>query len=152
MRGLVPRRELRTMTDRLFGDFWTEIDRMLSPERFASATSAKFRYPKMNIRSLDNEFVVEAAIPGLTKEDVKVDYADGLLTISGSSKNEKNEEQNGYVVRELHKSSFARSVSVDEESCDVEKIEAGVTDGVLTVKIPKKVLDKPPNKRIIEVR
>jgi HSP20 family protein len=152
MRSLIPRRELRTMTDRLFGDFWTEIDRMLTSDRFVPGASTKFRYPRMNIKSLDNEFLIEAAIPGLTKEDIKVDFSDGILTISGVSKNEKNEEQNGYVVRELHKSSFSRSISIDEEICDVEKIDAGVTDGVLTIKIPKKSLDTTTPRRIIEVR
>jgi len=40
----------------------------------------------------------------------------------------------------------------NKEGKGLSNIEAGVTDGVLTVKIPKKALDKPPNKRIIEVR
>lgn len=153
MRDLIPRKELKTMTDRLFGDFWNELDNVLGIPRGAlSSESRKYSYPRINIQKLDNEYSIEAAVPGLTKDNVQVDYANGILTISASSQNEKNENQNGYVLRELHKSSFSRSISIDPDQCDVEAIEAGVTDGLLTVKIPKKVLDKPPNKRIIEVR
>jgi HSP20 family protein len=152
MRDLIPRKELGTMTNRLFDDFWTEVDRMLSPNRFVSNTNTKFRYPRLNIRDIETEYLVEAGVPGLTKDEVKVDYDKGVLTISGSTQNQSNQEQNGYVLRELHKSSFSRSVHIDEDVCDVENISAGVENGVLTIKIPKKLLDKPENKRIIEVR
>jgi HSP20 family protein len=152
MRDLIPRKELKTMTDRLFGDFWNELDSVFGTLNGMSSSGRKYSYPRINIQSLDNEYSIEAAVPGLTKDNVQVDYANGILTISASSQNEKNENQNGYVLRELHKSSFSRSISIDPDRCDVEAIEAGVTDGLLTVKIPKKVLDKPPNKRIIEVK
>lgn len=152
MRDLIPRRELRTMTDRLFGDFFRELEEVVITPPGEKRVKCKYSYPRINIRNLDKEYNIEAAVPGLTKDGVKVDYADGVLTISGSSQNEKNETENGYVLRELHKSSFSRSISVDPELCNVEAIEASVSDGVLTVKIPKKALDKPSNKRIIEVR
>jgi HSP20 family protein len=152
MRDLIPRRELRTMTDRLFGDFWKELEEVMTvPVGQLCATGRKYSYPRINIKNLDNEYSIEAAVPGLTKDDVKVDYADGVLTISASSQNSKDEEQNGYLVRELHKSSFSRSVVIDPEQCRVEDIEAEVADGILSVKIPKKTIDKPPDKRIIKV-
>lgn len=150
----VPRGELKTMTDRLFGDFWRELDSLMTVPvgQLGSVVGRKYSYPRINVQNLETEYTIEAAVPGLTKDDVQVDYVDGVLTISASSQNEKDEEANGYVVRELHKSSFSRSLNVDPDQCDVEAIEAGVNDGILTVKIPKKALDKPPNKRIIEVR
>ena len=154
--GLVPRSELGTMVDRLFGDFWNELDTFMTPALRSDAplnqVGHKFSYPKLNIQNTEKEYVLEAAVPGLTKDEVKVEYANGLLTVSGSSKNEGETSKNGYVIRELHKSSFSRSVSVDEELCDVENIVAEVENGVLVVKIPKKVLDKPETKRIIEVK
>jgi len=150
MRDLIPRKELGTMTTRLFDDFWNELDNWMSPHR--TVVKTKFSYPKLNIKNGEKEYLIEAAVPGLTKENVRVEYSNGLLTIAGSSQNEGKEENNGYVVREMHKSSFARSINIDEEDCDVENIEAGVENGVLTVKIPKKVLDTAVPKRIIEVK
>lgn len=154
--GLIPRGELGTMVDRLFSDFWNEVDSFMSPalksDSLLLKSGHKFSYPKINVRSAEGEYVVEAAIPGLTKDEVRVEYANGLLTVSGASKQDESVEKNGYLVRELHKSSFTRSISVDEEVCDVENIVAGVENGVLTVKIPKKVLDTATPKRIIEVK
>lgn len=154
--GVIPRSELGTMVDSLFGDFWNELDSFMTPALRSDSSllksGHKFSYPKMNVRNAENEFLVEAAVPGLTKDDVKVEYANGVLTVSGTSKQDESVEKNGYLVRELHRSSFSRSITVDEELCNVESIEADVKDGVLTIKIPKKVLDKAPPKRIIEVR
>lgn len=154
MRDLIPRKEFGTMTNRLFDEFWNEIDKFLSPSLNNDAITRihKFSYPKINIKQTDAEYIVEAGVPGLTKEDVKVEYADGLLTISAQNQNSSSKEQNGYLVRELHRSAFTRSVTVDEVTCDVENIVAGVENGILTIKIPKKEVDKPEPKRIIEVK
>ena len=154
MRDLIPRYELNTMANSWFNSLWTELDNYMFPSvaRKSQLPSNKFSYPKINIQNLEKEYVIEAAVPGLTKDNVKVEYVNGVLTISGKKQKESNSTQEGYVIRELHKSSFSRSVSVDEELCDVENIDAGVENGVLTVKIPKKVLDTAVPKRIIEVR
>lgn len=154
MRDLIPRKEFGTMTTRLLNEFWDEVDKFMAPSLFSTgiARNHKFSYPKLNIKSLEAEYVIEAAVPGLSKEDVKIEYADGLLTITGSSQNETKESDSGYLVRELHKSAFTRSINVDEDICKVEEINAVVENGVLTVKIPKKVLDKTETKRIIEVK
>lgn len=154
MRDLIPRKEFGTMATRLLNEFWDEVNKSMAPSLFSTgiARTHKFSYPKMNIKSLETEFVIEAGVPGLKKDDVQIEYADGLLTITGESQNELKEEDSKYVVRELHKSTFTRSINIDETVCDVENISAEVCDGILTVKIPKKLLDKPENKRIIEVR
>lgn len=154
--GLVPRSELGTMVDNLFADFWNELDSFMTPalksDSLLLKSGHKFSYPKLNIQNSETEYLVEAAVPGLTKEDVRVEYANGMLTISGASKQDESVTKNGYVVRELHKSSFSRSITVDEEVCDVENISAEVENGVLSVKIPKKIIDKSETKRIIEVK
>ena len=146
------RNEWDTFMSECLSDLWRDWENVWAEKNDISCnTGSRFGYPKINLRQDEKEYVVEAGVPGLTKEDVKVDYADGLLTISGKKQNSSEIKEDDYYVRELHKSSFSRSVKVDEDHCDVEHIEAGVQDGILIVKIPKKVLDKPPEKRIIKV-
>jgi HSP20 family protein len=150
----VLRRDVNTMFNRLVDDFWNEC---CTGALFPSLTSGirqtnkKFSYPKWDLSEKPDDFIVEAAVPGLTKEDVKVEYADGLLTIKGQKQESSEKEYNGYLTKELHKSNFSRSLTVDEDRCDVERIEADVRNGMLRIKIPKKGVDKPENKRIIEV-
>ena len=152
MNSLITRSEMGTMVDRLFEDFFRDWQGFTRPARTVALNSSKkFGYPRLNLHQEEDKYVIEAAVPGLKKEEVNVEYADGVLTVSGATQNNSEINDDDYVVRELHKSSFSRSITVDEDHCDVENIEAGVKDGLLTVKIPKKVLDKPPNKRIIEV-
>jgi len=157
MRDLIPRRrEVRTMMDRWFGDLfddiWRQNELVVSAPLDTLGQGRKYSYPRINIQEKTDIYEIEAAVPGLTKDDVRVDYADGILTISASSQNERKSDENGYVIRELHKSSFSRSLRADPEVCDVENIEASVEDGILSVKIPKLEVDKPPPKRIIEVK
>lgn len=154
MSNLIPRSEFNTLGRRWLDELWNDFDAIMKPSNLFSTVKSKtrFNYPRMNIKSEDKEYVVEAAVPGLAKEDVKVEYSDGMLTISGNTQNEQEDNTNGYVVRELHKSSFTRSVVIDEDLCDVFNIDASVDNGVLKIKIPKKVLDKPEPKRIIEVK
>lgn len=150
MGGLITRKEFGTMIDRLFGDFWNELD--IFDNKWPTLSRGRFSYPKWNIKELDTETVIEAGVPGLSKDEVSVEYTDGRLTISGQKKNSVSNDRNGYLVRELHQSSFARTVAVSDDLYDVENIQAEVKEGLLVVKIPKKVVDKPEPKRIIEVK
>lgn len=111
----------------------------------------KSSYPRINTLEYDDKVVVEAAVPGLTKDDIKVEWNNDILTISGESqyviatkdlqsmKNQiKISESGTYGYRELHKSSFIRSFSLYEDEFEVEKIDAKVENGLLTISIPKK--------------
>jgi len=150
MRSLIPRKELDTLGMRVFDQFFDEFFR---DDFFTKGltSGSKFSYPKINIQDLDSQIIVSAGVPGLKKENVKVEIQDDILTISGENSNKFDNDKSGYLVRELHKSAFARSVRLDTEALEVEKVSASVNNGMLVVKIPKKVLDKPKNKRIIDI-
>lgn len=149
MSGLI-RRDFNTMFDSLFNDFFKEFE--FGVPSIREKRTSKFSYPKWNIQDNEKDFTIEAAVPGLTKDDVKVEYVDGVLNIRGNKQNTTESGAYGhFLVRELHKSSFSRSIVLDEESCDISNINASVDEGLLKIKIPKKVLDKSKNKRIIEV-
>jgi HSP20 family protein len=106
--------------------------------------------PAVNVKENDDEIMIEVAAPGLKKEDFKLDYDNGRLTIS-SEKEEKFEEKEGEKItrREFSYRSFQRSFSVPETVVNVDKIAAKYSDGILKLTLPKREEVKPkPAKQI----
>jgi len=108
--------------------------------------------PAVNVRENDDEITIELAAPGLRKEDFKLDYDNGRLTIS-SEKEEKFEEKEGEKItrREFSYSSFQRSFSVPEMLVNVDKIAAKYSDGILRLTLPKREEVKPKPARQIKI-
>lgn len=102
--------------------------------------------PAIDIHENEKEIVLEAELPGINMEDVKITVESGILTIKGEKKYKK--EENKYFRAERVHGSFLRSFSLPS-SIDLEKISASYEDGVLTVKVPKKPENIP---RQIEVK
>jgi HSP20 family protein len=103
--------------------------------------------PAVNIKETTNEFMLEVAAPGMKKENFKVDYENGRLTISSEYKNEKEEKEGETVTRrEFSYQSFQRSFNVTEDVVNAEKISANYKDGILLITLPKReeVKPKPP--------
>jgi HSP20 family protein len=93
--------------------------------------------PAVNIIEGKDDFKIEVAAPGLSKEDFRINLDNDLLTIS-ANKEVKNEEQNEtYTRREFSYSSFCRSFTLPE-TVDGEKISASQKEGILTIHVPKK--------------
>ena len=105
-------------------------------------------YPRVNVADLKNEVLIEAEIAGLGKEDVSVEYEDGMLTIAGEKKSELENPEIRYVYRELKRSSFKRSFKVDDTVLNVEKISAKFDNGILNVRIPKKEVIETKAKKV----
>ena len=105
-------------------------------------------YPRVNVIDLKNEIAIEAEIAGLTKEDVSVEYEDGLLTITGNKKDEVEDAGAKYIYRELKRSSFRRSFQIDDTNLEVDKISAKFDNGILNVSIPKKEVAEPKAKKV----
>jgi HSP20 family protein len=106
--------------------------------------------PSANIKETNENFQIELAVPGLKKEDIKIDLDQDVLTISSEQKEEKTEEKekDNYTRREFNYSSFSRSFYLPEIA-DTDKISAEYKDGVLNILIPKKESAiKKPQKRI----
>lgn len=126
------RDDLFTRLDSLFSNFTTDkfFDKALLP------TLKKSGYPRVNVSQDDNNTVIEATVPGLTKENVSVEWSDNILTIKNVNKNEREDKSRDYYIREIHQSSFSRSFDVPSETFNVSKIEANVENGLLKVVIP----------------
>ena len=92
---------------------------------------------------------LDATVPGLRKADVSIDDADGYLKISAEKQVDGADD---FVQREIHRSAFSRWFSVDEEIYQVNKIDAKLNDGILSITIPKKEEAVKPLPRTIEVK
>lgn len=109
----------------------------------------KGAYPKVNVISKEDSVIIEAAIPGMQKEDISIEIMDNILTISGRKNQDGNTTNEQYLKREIKKSSFQRSFSL-AENLSSEDIKATVDLGILTLTI-KRILpiqNKPVVKSI----
>ena len=91
--------------------------------------------PEIEVREEGNNMVVCADLPGVKKDDIKVEVTDQGLIIRGERKQEHEEKRQGFYRSERSYGSFSRLVPVPE-GVDAEKIEAHYKDGVLEVKVP----------------
>ncbi|MGI5902329.1 MAG: Hsp20/alpha crystallin family protein [Desulfitobacteriia bacterium] len=103
---------------------------------------------KMDIKETDQEYIVEAEIPGVNKEDIKVELDDDLLTIHVQANEEISEEHDRYIRKERRCSSMSRSFYV--ENVQTDNITAKYKNGILSLKLPKKDPGYQ-NKRYIDI-
>jgi HSP20 family protein len=94
------------------------------------------------VKETPESFVVVGDFPGVKEEDIELALNRDVLTISGNRNAEKKQEGDTYYVYERQYGTFTRSFRLPENA-DGEKIAAELTDGVLTVSIPKKEAAKP---------
>ena len=131
MFGLVPFKKngVRTTGDS-FDDFITGFfnDDFFTP-------MANINNFNTDIKETDTEYIVEADLPGVKKEDITLDYKDNNLIISAKRENEINEEKDNYIRRERSYGSFSRSFYID--NVDKNSIEASFNDGQLKITLPK---------------
>jgi HSP20 family protein len=98
--------------------------------------------PSVDVAESTDEYVVTAELPGAKPEDVTIELHEGVLTIRGEKRSERDEskEHSRYVERVF--GSFSRSFSLPQNA-NGEKIQASFADGVLTLRIPKREEAKP---------
>ncbi|CUO92950.1 molecular chaperone [Clostridium disporicum] len=113
----------------MFNDFFN--DDMLS--KFNSSGSFK-----TDIKETPEEYIVHAELPGVKKEDIKVDYNNNYLTISATRNNESEEKKDNYIRRERSYGSVSRGFYISNVNKD--SIKAKFDNGVLNIELPKKEL------------
>jgi len=94
------------------------------------------QYPALDIIEQENEIVVSAELPGMKKEDVKITFEKNVLTISGERKPVELSEKAKVLLNETQSESFNRSVKLGYE-IDLSKISAEMSNGILTITLPK---------------
>jgi len=125
---------------REFGDFPSRVSRMME-EAFGEARPSLLA-PKVDITESDDEYAVAAELPGVKKDDLTLEIEEGVLTIRGEKKEERDEKKEKGRRLERYYGAFSRSFSLPSDA-NADKVEASFTDGVLTVSIPKKPEAKP---------
>ena len=106
--------------------------------------------PAVNIRENENSYVLELAVPGIDKKDLKIDINEDVLTITSETKSETEENRDGYSRKEFSYSSFCRSFYIPENT-NREKITANCKDGVLVIELPKQEEEKNKITRKINI-
>jgi HSP20 family protein len=93
--------------------------------------------PAVNIVEHKDEYLVSLAVPGMKKDDFKIDVDGNMLTISSEKEENKEEKEKKFTRKEYSYSSFSRSFTLPEE-INKEKIDAKYEDGVLKIALPRK--------------
>jgi HSP20 family protein len=106
--------------------------------------------PAVNIRESEKSYLIDLAIPGMDKKDLKIDINEDVLTISSETKNETEDSRNGFRRKEFSYSSFSRSFYIPE-NVERETIDATYKDGILEVTLPKLKEEKNNISREIKI-
>lgn len=143
---------LRQMTsdfDRMFeGPAWPSFGWPTLRARRVSETANWF--PEIDVFEKDNRLVTKVDLPGMKKEDVKVEVTDGHLAISGERKTESEEKKDQFYRCERECGSFYRAIPLPE-GVTLENVKATFSDGVLEVSVP--LPEQPKAKaRTIEIQ
>ena len=116
-------------------------------------TKANATAPAINVSESDKDYKVEVAAPGMTKDDFNIHLSENdELVISMEKKNETEDKENkNYLRREFSYSKFEQRLVLPED-VEKDKINANVSDGVLTIELPKRTPEeKAKVNRVIEI-
>jgi HSP20 family protein len=133
---------LRREIDRLFDDF--QLGSWRSPfSRSVFDIEPSWRgeiswgkAPAVDVVEKDKAYEITAELPGMDDKDIEVKFADGVLSIKGEKKEEKEEKKKDWYLSERRYGSFQRAFRVPD-GVEADKIEANFKNGVLTVNLPK---------------
>ena len=129
-------------------DEWFGIDRFFEDffrDPFFARVSAITTPIRADVKETENEYIVEAELPGVNKEDIVIDIHYDILTLGVDIKKETSEEEDGYIYKERQNGSYRRSFNVRNIKND--EVKACYKDGILSVTLPK----ADPEKRVRKV-
>jgi HSP20 family protein len=131
---------LRQAMDRLFEDSFVR------PGSWGQGSAEGLTLP-LDVSTTSDELVIEAALPGVRPDDVDITVEDGTLTIRAETATERTEGEGDYLVREIRRGMFTRSLSLPT-GLEPDKAKATFKDGMLTLRVPKAEQVKPRQIRI----
>ncbi|MBN8522693.1 MAG: Hsp20/alpha crystallin family protein [Rickettsiaceae bacterium] len=128
--------------DSIFDDLFNELYSL--PTSFLSKSGMDLS-PRIDISETDNEYKIEAELPGINQKEIDVKIDNNILTIKGKKEDIKEEKEKNYHLRERYYGAFQRSISLPN-NIEPEKIKASFENGVLNISVPKS--DKRTPKKI----
>ena len=127
------------------------IDSDLFDEDFFSNGNGK-KIPAMNIKEKKNDFEIELAVPGFQKKEIEVVLENDQLIVSAEkSKNDIQENEDGYTRKEFSYNSFERRMKLPENVDEKKEVKANYDNGILKLKLHKKEAAKIPPKKVIPI-
>lgn len=148
MFGMIPYGRKSALVNRT-PDLWN-IDRFLDTfmrDPFFSGNTLSAGQIRTDIKETDKEYLFEAELPGVKKEDIFLELKDDVLTFGVEQKQERDEDCDGYLCRERCYGNVKRSFRVDRVA--EADVKATYTDGVLKIVLPKS--EAPDVARKIEI-
>ena len=146
MANMIPyryRRNVALRPDSFFGDdFFRSFFAPFASDSFSGGF-------KVDVRDMGDKYLLEADLPGLKRDQIKIDVDDGILTIRAELEESKNEEKDNYVMCERRYGRMQRSFNVS--GVNESGITAEFNDGVLKLSLPK-ATEQPKSGRSIEIQ
>lgn len=102
---------------------------------------------RFEVSESEKALEVKAEVPGLAEDDIEVELSDGMLTIKGEKRDDREEKKKDYYVRECRYGSFSRSFRVPDSVIE-DDITADLEEGVLHVTLPKRAVTKRSPKSV----
>lgn len=140
IRGFMPQRT-STNPFRSMTDLENEMDRWMNGSLWPDELESSDFSPAVNFKENNNNYVIEFDIPGIKKEDVKIELENNRLTVSGERSDKKEEKDSRHLLAETFYGSFMRTFNLPN-AVDENKVDARYESGVLTVTIPKSAATK----------
>jgi HSP20 family protein len=103
--------------------------------------------PRVDVIERDGKFMIRADLPGLSKDDIKVEIHHDMVTIEGERRSETKEEREGYLYSECSHGHFYRAIPLPD-GIDTSKVSAEFHKGVLEVTMPAPPVSKSQSKRL----
>jgi HSP20 family protein len=132
------KRDLASDLEVMARDFQEQISRLANLDLCFESVGRSF--PKVNISETDKAYVIEAALPGYKKDQIKIEVTedDGhrYLSLKGERSGKSSNKDSRYLSQEVHFSSFHRSWTLPA-TVDVDTIKTSMEDGILTIEVPK---------------
>jgi HSP20 family protein len=120
--------------DRVFNSMWGNAP---SASRNGDTDEPVTLRPRVDVYESEKDYVLEADLPGIRKDDLKVEVERNVLSIEGERKSEHGEDLHGVHIERAGNARFVRRFTLGRE-VDPDKIEARFSDGVLRLTVPKK--------------
>ena len=138
-----------------FGELMTlrqAMDRVFDDDFRPFSWSSVFEGPSLplDVTTDADALTIEASLPGITPEDVDITVENGTLTITGKTAEERKAEEGSYLIQEIRRGTFSRSVTLPN-GLEPDKAEATFEHGVLRLRIPKAEQVKPRQIKISPV-
>ena len=129
---LTPFARLRDEIDRLFDDFPLALPgRSAFP--FAPRTAV---VPAMELAEIDGGYELSVELPGIEEKDIDIEFADGMLTVSGEKREDSEKKEDGFLLSERRYGAFRRQMSLPADA-DPDTIAASFKQGVLKLQVKK---------------